>query len=114
MNEVEKYLRESGKWGAAIPTDWRGRAVQGTWFPNYYAAWLDAHQHLRDGGQRIDPASWARGDDGKNWWITETPVFDREWFRRQGVKPPKRFGEKAKTYWKDYGGGLRGLSYRAT
>lgn len=112
MNEVEKYLRESGKWNVRIPTDWRGRAVQGNWFPNYYSAWLDDHQHLRDGGQRIDPASWAPSDDGKVWWITETADWDREWFRRQGVKPPKLFGEKSRTYWKDYGGGLRRLSYR--
>lgn len=28
MNEVEQYLRQSEKWGVAIPTDWRGRAVR--------------------------------------------------------------------------------------
>lgn len=112
MNEVEKYLREAGQWGVSIPTDWRGRAVQGTWHPNYYAAWLDEHQYLRDSGQRIDPACWAPDDDGKTRWITETAEWDRRWFKSQGVKPPKRFGARERTYWKDYGGGLSGLSYR--
>jgi len=111
MNEVETYLRQSGNWGIAIDTDWRGRAKPGKWWQRYYSQWLDAHDAFRK-DRDIDPGGWARGDDGNEWWLTDTPDWDREWFNGQGVQPPPRFGEKANTYWKDYGGGLSGRAYR--
>lgn len=108
MNEVEAYLRESGKWRTPIDTDWLGRAKQGTWWPTYYAQWLDAHEER--GGR--NPGGWTPDDQYREWWITDTPEWDKQWFRAQGVRPPKRFGDKARTYWKDYGDGLKGRSYR--
>jgi hypothetical protein len=110
MNEVEAYLRESGKWRTPVDTDWLGRAVTGTWWPTYYAQWLDTHGAERS--NEFGPGGWTRDDAGNGWWITSTPEWDRQWFRTQGVRPPKRFGEKSHTYWKDHGGGLFGLEYR--
>jgi hypothetical protein len=112
MNEVEAYLRQSGSWHVTITTDWLGRASKGgTWWPTYYSQWIDAHEAERD-PRKFGPGGWARGDDGQDRWITDTPEWDKEWFRARGVRPPKRFGEKSRTYWKDYGDGLQGLSYR--
>jgi hypothetical protein len=113
MNEVETYLRQSGKWQVPIATDWLGRATKGTWWPTYYAQWLDAHavERVKRDPRKFGPGGWARGDDGKDRWITDTPEWDKKWFRARGVRPPKRFGEKSRTYWKDYGDGLQGLSY---
>lgn len=111
MNEVEAHLRQSGEWATPIGTDYRGRATQGTWWPRYYAQWLDTHGDVRN-ETGLDPGGWTRDERGRDWWTTTTPDWDREWFQRNGVKPPDRFGDKANTYWKDYGDGLRGLSYR--
>lgn len=108
MNEVETYLRASGQWKVPIETDWLGRAKQGTWWPTYYSQWLDAHPQ-REGR---DPGGWTHDDSYRDWWVTDTPDWDRQWFRAQGVRPPKRFGEKDRTYWKDCGDGLRRKSYR--
>lgn len=114
MNEVEAYLRESGKWRTPISTDWRGRVTSGTWWPTYYAQWLDVHQTEREErGHDFRPGGFTRDANHNEWWITDTPEWDRQWFRDQGVLPPNRFGDKTCTYWKDYGGGLLGLSYKS-
>lgn len=111
MNEVETELRRSGKWWTPITTDSQGRATQGDWWPRYYAAWIDTHGATRD-ETGLKPATWCRDDDYHEWWVTDTPEWDHEWFTLQGVKPPKRFGNRANTHWKDYGDGLKGLVYR--
>jgi hypothetical protein len=114
MNEVEEYLRKSGKWHVAVNTDWLGRAVQGQWWPNYYSQWLDTHDAERKirGHDEFRPGGWANDDKGRQWWLSDTPAWDRQWFRAQGVRPPKRFTDRSRTYWKDYGGGLSKLMTR--
>lgn len=112
MNEVEAYLRKTGKWNTVpIDTDWRGRARSGPWWPQYYAQWLDVHGADREKTE-LNPGTWTRDHDLHEVWISTTPEWDRQWFEAHSVKPPKRFGDPARTYWKDYGDGLRGLSYR--
>lgn len=108
MNEVETYLRESGKWSTPIDTDSNGHARPGRWWQTYYAQWLDNHD--RDDYQ---PGGWTRDETLSDWWITDTPDWDRQWFQQRGVRPPKLFGDRANTYWEDYGDGLKGLAYRA-
>lgn len=106
MNDVESYLKKSGKWRMPITTD-RGHAIQGDgWWPTYYADWINANDR-----EKLSPGGWTRDDNGHDWWITTTPEWDRQWFQKRGVKPPKRFGDKSSTYWKDCGGGLSKLSY---
>lgn len=105
MNEVERYQRRTGQWGLDVDTDWLGRAVQGLWWPNYYAAWLDAHRAEREErGREFGPGGWAKDDRGRNWWFSDTPEWDRAWFRSQGVRPPKRWTAKDRLVWKDCGG----------
>lgn len=109
MNEVEQHLRDTGKWDSSIPGhDRDGHAVQGTWWARYYAEWLDAHQ---DRPSSLDPARWCRDGQGNLWWVTQTPDWDAQWFRGRNVEPPKLIGDPRRTYWHDYGDGLRGLCY---
>lgn len=111
MNEVEKYQRETGKWHTPVNTDWLGRAVKGTWWPNYYAAWLDAHGAERDerakkGDREFGPGGWAPDDNYRDFWFSDTPDWDKQWFRNQGVRPPKRWTTRDRLTWVDCGGGL--------
>ena len=109
MNEVEKYQRETGGWRTPVATDWLGRAVKGNWWPNYYAEWIDAHRGERErrGHQDFGPGGWAPDSHHREWWFSDTPEWDRAWFRAQGVRPPKRWTTRERLTWVDCGGGLR-------
>lgn len=91
-----------------IPTDWKGRAIVGHWWASYYFAWLDKFDR-----EQMEPGGWCPDRDRNDWWVTETPEFDKAWFSMQGVRPPKKFGTRDKTEWVDYGEGLRRLHYNA-
>lgn len=105
MNEVEKYLQETGKWHTSVDTDWLGRAVKGSWWTNYYAEWLNSFSAVRK-DQGVNPGGWAMDDKYRDWWFSDTPEWDRAWFRAQGVRPPKRWTAKDRLKWVDEGGGL--------
>lgn len=113
MNDVESHLRDSGEWFAPIATDSGGHARPSdspAWWPTYYAQWLDAHSQGRD-EKRLDPGGWTRDERGRDWWVTTTPEWDREWFQRRGVQPPERFGDKSKTFWQYSSPNLGQLKY---
>ncbi|MET8430085.1 hypothetical protein [Nocardia sp. NPDC004860] len=89
-----------------IRTNWRGHAIKGPWFGDYYLTWIEANNR-----SKVEPGCWCTDEHGRDWWVTDTPEWDRQWFRSQGVKPPQRFGDRAQTEWIDQGEGLRLLGY---
>lgn len=109
MNDVESYLRKSGGWYAPISTDTQGRACCGQeWWPTYYAQWLDAHDR-----NQLSPGGWTQDKRSRDWWVTTTPDWDRQWFQRRGVQPPKRFGDKSRTFWEYGSPNLGSLRYNS-
>lgn len=82
------------------------------WYPGYRQRYKQDWQCAHHGRTDVEPSYWARGNDGIDAWITDTPDWDRAWFQWNGMLLP-RFGEMSKVYWHNYGDGLRGLSYSA-
>lgn len=82
------------------------------WYPGYRERfrhdWLLIHGKPTE---TLRMPFWARGDDGIDAWVTDTPEWDRMWFKDNNMLLP-RFINGSRTYWRDYGDGLRGLSYR--
>ncbi|MGW5519035.1 hypothetical protein [Nocardia africana] len=90
-----------------VTTDWRGRAIMGRWWGDYYMDWRDHNDR-----KAYDPGNWCVDEHGRDWWVTGTPEWDRAWFAAHHVKPPKRIGDKQRTEWVDEGGGLSSLGYK--
>jgi hypothetical protein len=76
------------------------------WRDRYRADWLEAHGSPTE-ARRL--GFWARGDDGIDAFITDTPDWDRAWFKTHNMLLPS-FGSSTEIYWRDYGDGLKGLS----
>jgi hypothetical protein len=76
------------------------------WRDKYRVDWTAAH------GQPTEVRRlpfWARGDAGIDAFVTDTPEWDRKWFKAHKMPLP-RFVSGAETYWRDYGDGLHGVS----
>lgn len=94
-----------------VHTDWLGRAVfGGRTAEAHNSAWHAAFPGRWESGE-LQGGCWVKDEHGRHWWVTDTPEFDRSWWRSQGVRPPKRFGTYDHFTWKDYGGGLSGGLY---
>jgi hypothetical protein len=94
-----------------IRTDWLGRAVYGSpMHGDYSASWHEAFPGCWERTE-LEPGCWMQDEHGRHWWVTDTPEWDRRWFRAQGVRPPKRFGDFEHSYFKDVGGGLSRATY---
>lgn len=67
----------------------RAAARPGPWFGDYHGDWTRAH-----------PGAWAHGTGAcgsfcaGNVWVTGTPEFDREWFKNNGMKMPRRWKKR--------------------
>lgn len=122
MNRVEQVLRENGTWNTPITVDARGHATFGGqhWGARMYAEWIDAgyQEYLDEDESILKPGGpsghcWADDQYGRHWWVSDTLDWDRAWFKRRGVKPPRLMADYKHTYWHDHGGGLSNLRYRA-
>lgn len=123
MNRTETVLREGGFWDWPVTVDRKNRAVKGLhWGGRMFANWIDAGFYgecdetgmlIKPREPRLESGHWCQDQYGVEWWITDTPDWDKAWFKTQGVKPPKHFGDKRFCYWKDFGDGLSRLDYHA-
>jgi hypothetical protein len=74
------------------------------WKQRYNKAWAERVRKPAD-----HRGHFARGNDGQDYWITNTPEWDAQWFRLNNMRLPL-FGDAALTYWRDCGDGLKQLS----
>jgi hypothetical protein len=92
----------------AIPRDWLARALQGNYYGDYYDTWVGAHARAA-----YRPGVWCEDQYGRAWWVTDTPDWDRGWFRAQGVRPPQRIGSTDRTEWVQVDERTRIMRYRS-
>lgn len=121
-NTVKRYLKESGRWDTPITVDRGGHACFGGeyWGMRMFSDWIDAgfYGEVDEDGvvvehhePRLESGRWVRDQHGTHWWLTDTPEWDRQWFVRNGVKPPRHFADEQYTQWTDFGGGLYRMDY---